>query len=221
MGVIASILSVLIICSTGSEKVETVIKSYVESYYGSETGEFQYDFRRINWNLFPDDFDSVRVFRMGKESPLGQTIFTLGVYEGPELIKAIPVSIGVSMIVEAIITTVPLNTGEGFTGLDREGRAITSSSELPVTDLSFLEGKQAAKYIPAGSIIYPSMAESIPVINTGDKVNIIIDKGLIKVTAAGIAKQKGGFGDVIKVMNLGSKKILRGEIIDSTTVALK
>jgi flagella basal body P-ring formation protein FlgA len=221
MNVIASILSLLLVCSSNTDKVETVVKSYVETNFNLEYGEYQYDFRRINWNLFPDDFDSVRVFRIGKESPLGQTIFTLGVYKGSNLIKAIPVSIGISMIVEAIITTVPVNTGEEFTGLAREGRAITNSGESPVTDTSFLEGKQAAKYIPAGSIIYPSMVASIPVIDTGDKVNIIIDKGLIKVTAAGVAKQKGGIGDVIKVVNLSSKKVLKGEIIDSMTVALR
>ena len=50
---------------------------------------------------------------------------------------------------------------------------------------------------------------------------MIIEKGMIKITAKGIARQRGGIGDVIKVMNVGSRKLVKAEIIDSSTVALR
>jgi len=65
------------------------------------------------------------------------------------------------------------------------------------------------------------MFENVPVVNIGDKVDIVIEKGLIKVTAEGLVRQKGGVGDIIRVANLGSKKVVRVEVVDSVTVALK
>lgn len=218
---LALVLTLSLICSPASEKVENAVKSYVEVNFSTENAEYQYDFRRVIWNHFPSEFDSVRIFRIGKDSPLGRTIFTIGVYKDSDLIKALPVSVGVSLIIEAVVTSVPVNTGERFYDLETAKRVVTDKSQLPITDPASLEGKQAQKYIPAGSMIYSSMVENVPVISPGDKVSIIIEKGLIKITADGMARQKGGIGDLIKVVNLGSKKVIRAEIVDSTTVALK
>jgi flagella basal body P-ring formation protein FlgA len=41
------------------------------------------------------------------------------------------------------------------------------------------------------------------------------------VVAQGVAKQKGGKGDMIRVSNLNSNKMIVAEVIDSLTVALK
>ncbi len=195
--------------------------SYVETNFGFDGAEYQYDFRRINWSMFPSEFDSAKVFRIGKESPLGNTVFTLGVYSDDKLQKAVPVSVGVTMIVDALVTTVPIGAGEKLHGLVRARRAITGKNQQPVTDMVLLEGKQTRRYIPAGSIIFPSMYEEIPVISPGDRINIVIEKGLIKITAEGVARQKGGIGDFIRVVNLGSNQIVKAEVIDSTTVAVK
>lgn len=218
---LAYLLAFSIICGTASEKVQEAIESYVDTNFKSENGEYHFDYRRINWNQLPSEFDSVRVFRIGKDTPLGNTIFTLGIYRENDLIKAVPVSVNVTLIVNAVVTSVPVNTGEKLLDVKIDKRLITSKSQFPVTDPAGLQGKQARRYIPAGSTIYPSMLELVPVINTGDKVNIVIEKGLIKVTAEGVARQKGGVGDIIKVVNLGSRKVVRAEIVDSSTVALK
>lgn len=215
------LLALAITCSMVSERVEEAVKSYVEFNFSVENADYQFDFRRVNWNLFPSEFDSVRVFRIGKDSPLGNTVFTLGVYNNNNLIKAAPVSIGVSLIIETLVTTAPVNVGEVFKELKMDKRLITQKNMLPINDPAILVGKQAKMRISAGSMIYPDMIETIPVIKTGDNVSIIFEKGLIKITANGVARQKGGIGDMIRVVNCDSKKIVKAEIIDSTTVALK
>jgi len=218
---LALLLALAITCSTVSERVEEAVASYIEINFSVENANYQFDFRRINWNLFPDEFDSVRVFRIGKDSPLGNTVFTLGVYNDNNLIKAVPVSIGVSLMVEALTTTEQVNAGEIFKELKMDKRLITNKGMLPIVDPAKLDGMQAKMHIPAGSMIYPAMIENVPIVKPGDNVNIIFEKGSIKITANGIARQRGGIGDIIRVVNIGSKKIIRAKIIDSTTVALK
>lgn len=218
---ITYLLALSIICLSASDKVEQEVKSYVEANFAVENAVFQYDFRRINWNLLPSEFDSVKVFRIGKDSPLGKTIFTLGVYNNDKLVKAVPVSIGVTILVDALVTTTPINAGEEMCDLALAKRTITGRGEMPLTDLTLVEGKQAVRYIPAGSIVFQSMIEEIPIIKPGDKVKIIVDKGPVKVSADGEARQKGGVGELIRVVNLGSKKVVQAEIIDSLTVVVR
>ena len=211
----------MLISSPLSEKVETAVKAYVQNNFPVEKAEYQYDFRRINWNTLPTEVDSVQVFRIGKDSPLGNTIFTLGFFDDNNLVKAVPVSIGVTMLVDALVTTTPVNIGESVQGLMLARRTITGRGEMPLTDSTYLEGKIAARYIPAGSIVYNSQVEPKPVVQPGDKVSIIFEKGALKVTAEGVARQKGGVGETIRVVNLGSKKVIQAMIIDSLTVAVK
>ena len=215
------LLTLALITGHPTQPVENAIKSYVESNFPAENGEYEFDFRRINWGLFTDDFDSVRVFRIGKDYPLGNTIFTLGVYTGDGLNKAVPVSVGVTLWVDALVAAMPINVGGKLENLVLAKRALTGRGELPFSDTTGLGEMQAKKYIPAGDMITPSMCERVPVVNPGDRVNIVMEKGLIKITAEGIARQKGGIGDLIRVVNLSSNQMIKGEIIDSTTVAIR
>jgi len=218
---ITYLLALSIICLSASDMVEQEVKSYVETNFAVENATLQYDFRRINWNLLPSEFDSVKVFRIGKDSPLGTTIFTLGIYNDDKLVKAVPVSIGVTLLVDALVTTTPINAGEEMCDLTLAKRTITGRGEMPLTDFKLVENKQAARYIPAGSIVFQSMIEEVPIIKPGDKVKILVDKGPVKVSADGEARQKGARGELIRVTNLGSKKIIQAEIIDSLTVVVR
>ncbi|MCP4581893.1 MAG: flagellar basal body P-ring formation protein FlgA [candidate division Zixibacteria bacterium] len=218
---ITYLLALTIICTPASDKVEQAIRTYVQGNFAIDNAEFQYDFRRINWSLLPSELDSVKIFRIGKDSPFGTTIFTLGIYNDGDLAKAIPVSVGVTLSVDALVTRTTINVGDKLQDLVLENRTITGRNEMPLTDLTLLEGKQARKYIRPGSIIYPSMIENIPVLKLGDKVKILIEKGSIIVTADGLVRQKGSTGDIIRVVNTGSKKTIKAEIIDSLTVAVR
>jgi len=218
---LAYLLALTIVCSSAPDKIQEAVETYVSINYPTKNGEYQYDFRRINWNIVPSEFDSVRVFKIAKDSPLGNTIFTLGIYDKGKLSKAIPVSIGVTLLMDALVAGMPINVGDKVEGLRLEKRSITGRGEMPVTDSTLFEELQAKNYIKAGSIIYLSMLEPTPVISPGDNVEIIFEKGTLKISTKGVARQKGGVGDVIKVSNSESRKIIQAEIIDSLTVALK
>jgi flagella basal body P-ring formation protein FlgA len=218
---IVYLLALTLIAAPTPERVETAVKSYVESNFAVAEAEYQYDFQRINYASFPSQCDSIRVLRIGKDSPLGSTVFSLGIYADNKLAKTTSTTVDISMIVNALVATVPISTGEQFHDLSVAKRLIKSDIEFPVTDLSRLSGKQTVTYVPAGTMILPTMYENVPVVRPGDRLNIVIEKGFIRVVAQGIARQKGGKGDLIRVANLDSKKIIRAEVVDSLTVACK
>lgn len=218
---ITYLLALAMVASPLSDRVENSITTYVQSYFAANQAQYQYNFKRINYALFPPDVDSVSVMRIGKSSPVGNTVFSLACYKADKIIKTVSVSVEVSMIVDCLVANGPINVGEKFTDLVLAKRAITSDSQFPISDISQLSGKQAKNYIQPGTPIFPSMCENIPLINPGNHVNIVVEHGQIKVVAQGIAKQKGGVGDKIRVSNLGSNRMIIAEVIDSMTVALK
>jgi flagella basal body P-ring formation protein FlgA len=218
---ITYLLALAIVANQLSDKVESSITTYVQSHYAANRAQYQYNFKRINYSLFPEDFDSVSVLRIGKNSPVGNTVFTLGCYKADRIIKTVSVSVEISIIVDCLVANNPINMGDKFTDLVISKRAISCDNQLPIADISQLAGKQAKIYIQPGTPIFPSMCENIPLINPGDHINIVVEHGQIKVVAQGIARQKGGIGEKIRVTNLGSNRMIIAEVVDSTTVALK
>jgi flagella basal body P-ring formation protein FlgA len=68
--------------------------------------------------------------------------------------------------------------------------------------------------IAAGDVERPDLVRS------GASVTLVARVNGLGVEAHGIAMQRGGIGDVIKVKNLSSKKVLSGKIIDAGVVLI-
>jgi len=215
------LLALTIICSPATDRVVETVTAYIQTTYPIENADYQFDFRRVNWGVIPAEFDSVRVLSIGKDSPVGNTIFIIGIYQDSGLAKTIPIPVGVTLLADVLVAKTPINIGFPITGLTSERRTINNQGEIPVVDSTLFIGKQAKNYIPAGSIVYMSMAEAKPAICPGDRVIIVVEDSAIKITANGVARQRGCAGDIIKVANQDSKKIIEAEIIDSVTVVVK
>lgn len=75
-------------------------------------------------------------------------------------------------------------------------------------------GRRTTKMITSGAVITRSSIEVIPDVNVGDIINLMFESGAVVVSTRGRALEKGVRGDTIKVMNLGTKKVMSAEIID-------
>ncbi len=64
------------------------------------------------------------------------------------------------------------------------------------------------------------MVEVPPTIKQGSVVKLLIMSSGFEIVTKGLAQQTGYAGEVIKVKNLDSKKILYGEIIDSNRIQI-
>lgn len=100
---------------------------------------------------------------------------------------------------------------------EREGQ-IKPSNLAGIEDLV---GKRATRLLTAGNYLTVSAAEVPPVVERQEHVMILVQAGLIQVTAAGQAKDSGGLGDIIAVENLDSKQIVYGKIINSELVKVE
>ncbi len=97
-------------------------------------------------------------------------------------------------------------------------RETTKIRGLAFSSRDKLTGKTAAVSILPYTILTEDMVETPPTIKQGSVVKLLIKASGFKIVTKGLAQQTGYTGEVIKVKNLDSKKILYGEIIDSDRV---
>ena len=70
----------------------------------------------------------------------------------------------------------------------------------------------------SGSVLEESMLDKPVILKTGSMIHITAKMGEANVQAQGIALQDGKNGQVIRVRNTVTKKIVSGTVIDADTV---
>ncbi|MDR1021277.1 MAG: flagellar basal body P-ring formation chaperone FlgA [Synergistaceae bacterium] len=89
-----------------------------------------------------------------------------------------------------------------------------------VWDANQLADATLRRGVRAGDAIAQSDVESTLIVRSGASVRLVASVGGLGVEVRGIALQRGGKGDIIKVRNLSTRKILSGTVIDAGRVSI-
>jgi len=81
-------------------------------------------------------------------------------------------------------------------------------------------GKQLYKSLRAGDIIFAHLLKAPPLVKRGDMVTIIAKSGGLQVSAPGEAKNAGAIGEIVRVKNLMSRRILQARVVDEGMVEI-
>lgn len=88
-----------------------------------------------------------------------------------------------------------------------------------IRDLDALQGKTARTIISKHVLLTKSMLKNESVIFAGDVVSVILKQNNVVLRVNGVAKQSGAIGEKIRVrLDVGTKKVMKGVVVDSTTV---
>lgn len=90
-----------------------------------------------------------------------------------------------------------------------------------VKDVSEVAGLVPQRFIRAGSPVTLSYFQQPIAVNPSQRVTIIINYRGIRATAQGIVMTRGRVGQIVKVKNETSERILSAKVIDSHTVEVK
>jgi flagella basal body P-ring formation protein FlgA len=89
-----------------------------------------------------------------------------------------------------------------------------------VWDALQLENSTLRRGVRARDAIAHNDVEDALIVRSGASVKLVASVGGLGVEVRGIALQRGGKGDVIKVRNLATRKILSGTVIDAGRVSI-
>ncbi len=101
-----------------------------------------------------------------------------------------------------------------------EERSIDGSPGKYLTDMNQAVGRVPSRVIRAGTAIAAAMLQNPIVMDVGTPVTLVTSYGGVEAKAEGIAMQKGRVGKIIRVRNARSGKMLRGRVVDATTVEI-
>lgn len=97
-------------------------------------------------------------------------------------------------------------------------RNITKYPADVLTDIKEVIGKRTSLHINAWEVIRKPMVEVPPLVKKGDYVTLLAENEGFRITTLGEVKEEARQGEIVKVLNISSKKEIYGRVLDSQTV---
>ncbi len=184
------------------------------------------------------DFE-INVLPLDTQLKLAECSKPLESFKTNNLIKAGRVSIGVhcsgekkwsifvSAIIKAyasvIVLTRPVQRGEIISQqhLSLERMDVSTTRGDYATDFEQIENKEAARNLPSGAILGMKSIIEPPLVKRKDKVSINSGEAGFSVQMSGIALMDGAKGQVIRVKNESSGRVISGTVVEAGVVLVK
>ncbi len=205
---------------------ETYLRRYtdyiVQRIKGSEDDIMIRRFKVIGNRPFPAGELQVKLINLGKGELVGHVNLRAIVRIDGEVERRVSLSGWVDRFKEVVCACQPLLRhsviSEEDLCLKRRNLSKLPNNVVKIAGLAI--GKRLKNRVESGSVLLASSLEDVPVVKRGDRVTIVVESSSVRVTAFGIAQDKGSVGDQICVRNcLGGKEIFAG-IVDSSTVKI-
>lgn len=145
---------------------------------------------------------------------LGPSSLNLLVWVDGALIERIPVRVRVDGQLRVLVLSRPVRLGQELTASDvqEELRSVATLTGQPALRRDEVVGRQARRALNSNRVLGLEDVEDKPVLRKGDAVTILLRSGALLLTAQGEALQDGRTGETISVLNVGTKRQLRGKV---------
>ncbi len=142
-------------------------------------------------------------------SIIGSSRFSIIFKVNNTVVKNMSIIGKLAVFADIVVAGKPLIRGQLLTSDDLELKRMeiskTPDSFFSIHDLA---GKRLKRNMRAGSVLRESYVEPMPIILQGQKVKMVLQNKSLTLTATGLARRDGAVGDVIRVQNINSRKII-------------
>ena len=206
--------------------LDGIIKDKIISLYSIDTARCDIEIQTNRIRINPDEFDSLSINSLAgsiadaKLVPRGSVSLQVKFFKDKKEFKKGQIRVKVRHFENVLISLdrikrYEIPTPEKYMIKRME---ITSLTENPVTSEDELSGKWAKRNVGKGQILTSRMFETIPAITSGQEVSILYKSTGLEISTRGTALQSGNIGDLIKIRNNQSKKIIACTVMDDETV---
>ena len=108
--------------------------------------------------------------------------------------------------------TIARNEAIDRSAIDLSVADVSSVPIAPLPTVDALAGRLARRNIVAGEALTATILRIPPVVKSGDAVEATVRFGPVSATGTGIASGSGGVGDIIRVMQPNSSRLLNARI---------
>ncbi len=130
------------------------------------------------------------------------------------------VTVEIVTLQPVVVAARPLARGQTVSAADLriEHRDTARLHQAFYTDTGDLIGQRARRQVAAGRILHPGLLERRRLVRRGGTVQILVERGALKVRMQGKALQNGALGDRVRVRNRASGREITGEVIAAGVV---
>ncbi|RMF90852.1 MAG: flagella basal body P-ring formation protein FlgA [Nitrospinota bacterium] len=178
------------------------------------------EIRGIEPVILPPGAVQYEVTFPGNTDFLGPTSFSLLFRVDGNLEKRLYGTAYIEVMEEVVVLTRPVARHAIITASDIRLQRV-NLARIPrgvIRDPAAVIGKRARRPLQANAMVRIYEVESLPLIRQGDRVLIVAESPLLKVSTVGEALESGNKGDTIRVRNISSSREVRAIVVDRKTV---
>ena len=156
-----------------------------------------------------------RIVPNRNEDFLGRTILALHLFVDGEPVRRIWVNATISVMGDVITVIRPLGKHQHIelADLSVQRRELADLSSDTVRRIEDALGNRTTRMIYPNTVLQSSMIASPPLVKRGDIVKIVANAGPMTITATGMVKQQGCKGEMVRVVNTDSNRIITARVI--------
>ncbi|MBR9985559.1 MAG: flagellar basal body P-ring formation protein FlgA [Desulfosarcina sp.] len=156
------------------------------------------------------------------EDYLGRTILPLQLFVDGDLVRKVWVNATISVMADVVTVVRPLGKHAyiELADVSVERRDLSDLSSDTVSRIEDALGNRTTRMIYPQTVLQSYMFASPPLVRKGDIVKIVASAGPMIITATGMVKQQGCKGEMVRVVNTDSNRIITARVTGPGAVAV-
>lgn len=202
--------------TVSQEALEDRLRDYIAANSPWGPGEAQIkSISRIGDVVVPAGELTISVFPRGNVNYLGPVPFVVELAVDGRKVSSMTMQADIGVFRDAVVTTTPIPAHQVIGPADVELRRIDISSARGKAFSSVDEviGMATTTYLQAGSVVTARNLNKPILVRRGDAVSLIASRPGFIIKTTGIAQGDGRLGEVIKVLNPVSRKVIEAEVV--------
>jgi flagellar basal body P-ring formation protein FlgA len=138
-------------------------------------------------------------------------------------VRDMPLRLAINVMHFAVVTKTAVQMGEKFSEDNVSLKRWPENKTPPnaMKDLSGVLGRTSSLYLAPSSVVALNDLYDPPVVHRGTEINGVMQQGNVELSVLVRAIDDGKMGDVIRVENTDSHKLLKAKVLDEKTVLIE
>ena len=204
------------------ETLQDAVQAYVEKQSPWPKGRIKVEFPEPVADVaVPAEKVTIRIKGRANEDFIGQTSFTASL-RGTKPLREEHVKATLWILMDVVVSTKSLSSGTVLGAGDVKvlQKWYDAVPQNRISDLKEVLGKKLSVSINPHMEITKNVLKDCPIVRRNQPVRIVLDNGTLCITASGVSQEDGILGDVIRVQNTASKRVIHARVRGNALVAV-
>lgn len=200
------------------DELEGRVRAFIEANSPWKPGEALISsVSRVGDVVVPAGALKINVSPRGAGDYIGPTPFAVELVVDGKVATSLTMQADISVYRDAVVATAPIPANSVVGPADVELRRIDISTARGRTfgSVDDVVGMATAAYLQPGSVVTAKVLRRPILVRRGDAVRLIASRPGFTIETSGIAQQDGRLGEVIRVLNPVSRKVVEAEVSGS------